>query len=63
MSGRFWEITRPQPQAGDPCYLHENRIGSVECRFLGRPPGEWARIPVDYFANLDHSLHGAPGKK
>jgi len=24
---------------------------------------EWAKVPVDYFANLDHYLHGAPKKK
>ena len=24
---------------------------------------EWAKVPVDYFANLDHYLHGAQKKK
>jgi hypothetical protein len=24
---------------------------------------EWAKVPADYFANLDHYLHGAPKKK
>ena len=24
---------------------------------------EWAKVPGDYFANLDHYLHGAPKKK
>ena len=27
------------------------------------PTAEWAKVPVDYFANLDHYLHGAPKKK
>jgi hypothetical protein len=27
------------------------------------PAREWARVPADYFANLDHYLHGAPKKK
>jgi hypothetical protein len=26
------------------------------------PAREWSRIPADYFANLDHYLHGAPKK-
>ena len=27
------------------------------------PAQEWAKVPADYFANLDHYLHGAPKKK
>lgn len=27
------------------------------------PAREWAKVPVDYFANLDHYLHGAAKKK
>jgi hypothetical protein len=27
------------------------------------PVKEWAKIPADYFANLDHYRHGAPKKK
>jgi len=32
---------------------------------IGRavPAREWAKIPADYFANIDHYLHGAPKKK
>jgi hypothetical protein len=32
---------------------------------IGRavPAQEWAKVPADYFANLDHYLHGAPKKK
>jgi len=36
-----------------------------ELSAIGRsvPTAEWAKVPVDYFANLDHYLHGAPKKK
>ena len=27
------------------------------------PVKEWAKIPADYFANLDHYRHGAPKRK
>jgi len=27
------------------------------------PVKEWAKIPADYFANLDHYRHGTPKKK
>jgi hypothetical protein len=27
------------------------------------PAREWAKVPPDYFANLDHYLHGVPKKK
>ena len=27
------------------------------------PASVWAKVPTDYFANLDHYLHGAPKKK
>ena len=27
------------------------------------PARAWAKVPTDYFANLDHYLHGAPKKK
>jgi hypothetical protein len=27
------------------------------------PIREWAKVPDDYFANLDHYFHGAPKKK
>ena len=37
----------------------------IELAAIGKavPAGEWAKVPVDYFANLDHYLHGAPKKK
>ena len=41
--------------------------GSLESELaaIGKaaPVGEWAKVPADYFANLDHYLHGAPKKK
>jgi hypothetical protein len=27
------------------------------------PARAWAKVPPDYFANLDHYRHGAPKKK
>jgi hypothetical protein len=27
------------------------------------PARAWTKVPTDYFANLDHYLHGAPKKK
>ena len=45
----------------------EFAAGSLETELaaIGKavPAREWARIPADYFANLDHYLHGAPKKK
>ena len=41
--------------------------GSLEAELsaIGKavPTRDWAKIPSDYFANLDHYLHGAPKKK
>ena len=41
--------------------------GSLESDLsaIGRsaPAREWAKVPADYFANLDRYLHGAPKKK
>jgi hypothetical protein len=41
--------------------------GSLESELtaIGRsvPAAEWAKVPVDYFANLDHYLHAPPKKK
>ena len=45
----------------------EFAAGSLETKLaaVGKavPAREWAKVPVDYFANLDHYLHGAPKKK
>jgi hypothetical protein len=37
----------------------------IELSAIGKavPAREWARVPADYFANLDHYLHSAPKKK
>jgi hypothetical protein len=37
----------------------------IELSAIGKavPAREWAKVPADYFANLDHYLHGAPKKK
>ena len=41
--------------------------GSLEAKLaaLGKliPDREWANVPVDYFANLDHYRHGAAKNK
>ena len=41
--------------------------GSLEAELsaIGKsvPAREWAKLPADYFANLDHYLHGASRKK
>ena len=45
----------------------EFAAGSLEARLsaIGKalPARDWAKVPADYFANLDHYLHGAPKKK
>ena len=45
----------------------EFAAGSLEAELsaIGKavPAREWAKVPADYFANLDHYLHGAPKKK
>jgi hypothetical protein len=37
----------------------------AELSAIGRavPAQEWAKVPADYFADLDHYLHGSPKKK
>ena len=51
----------------NPCDAVKFAAGSLETELaaIGNavPAAEWAKIPVDYFANLDHYLHGAPKKK
>ena len=41
--------------------------GSLEAELsaIGKsvPAREWAKLPADYFAKLDHYLYGAPRKK
>jgi hypothetical protein len=45
----------------------EFSAGSLEAELsaigMAVPAREWAKVPADYFGNLDHYLHGAPKKK
>jgi hypothetical protein len=45
----------------------EFAVGSLETELsaIGTavPASAWAKVPTDYFANLDQYLHGAPKKK
>jgi len=45
----------------------EFATGSIEAELaaIGKavPSRDWAKLPADYFARLDHYLHGAPNKK
>ena len=51
----------------NPSDAAEFAAGSLEAELsaIGKavPAREWAKLPADYFANLDHYLHGAPKKK
>jgi len=51
----------------NPRVAAEFATGSLETELsaIGRavPAREWAKVPADYFANIDHYLHGAPKKK
>ena len=51
----------------NPYVAPEFAADSLEAELLaiGRavPARDWAKIPGDYFADLDHYLHGAPKKK
>jgi|GEM_PF-3075828 hypothetical protein len=68
--------TKPRPRTAGtarrkngshPRVAAEFAAGSLETELsaIGRavPAREWAKVPADYFANLDHYLHGAPKKK
>jgi hypothetical protein len=53
---------RSRPRA-----VEEFPPGSIEAKIsaIGRsvPAREWAKLPADYFANLDHYSYGAPKQK
>jgi len=53
---------RPNPRAAAEC-----PAGSLEAELsaIGRaaPDREWAKVPADYFANLDNYLHPTTKKK
>jgi hypothetical protein len=64
--------TRQRPRAAEMVRTNsrsaaEFAVGSLEAELsaIGKavPAREWADIPADYFANLDHYLHHAPKKK
>ena len=48
-------------------FAAEFTAGSLEAELLAigkaGPAREWAKVPGDFFANLDHYLHGAPKKR
>jgi hypothetical protein len=57
-----------RPNNGSPSRsAAEFAVGSLEAELsaIGKavPAREWADVPADYFANLDHYLRHAPKKK
>ena len=63
---RTAEIARGK-NGSNPRVVPEFPAGSLETELsaigMAVPAREWARVPADYFANLDHYLHGTPKKK
>jgi hypothetical protein len=63
---RTAEVARGK-NGSNPPDAAEFAAGSLETELsaIGKavPAREWAKVPADYFANLDHYLHGAPKKK
>jgi hypothetical protein len=64
--------TRQRPRAAEMVRTNsrsaaEFAVGSLEAELsaIGKavPAREWADVPADYFANLDHYLRHAPKKK
>ena len=59
-------VTRGK-NGSNPQVAAEFAAGSLEAELsaIGKavPAREWAKVPADYFANLDHYLHGAPKRK
>lgn len=64
--GRAAKATRGRNRP-NPRRTAEFAPGSLEDELsaIGRsvPAGEWAKVPADYFANLDHYLYGASKRK
>jgi hypothetical protein len=56
-----------EKNGSNPPEAAEFAAGSLETELsaIGKavPAQEWAKVPADYFANLDHYLHGAPKRK
>jgi hypothetical protein len=63
---RTAEVARGK-NGSNPRNAAEFAAGSLENELatIGKsvPAEEWSRIPADYFAKLDHYLHGAPKEK
>jgi hypothetical protein len=63
---RTAEVARGK-NGSNPHLAAEFVAGSLEADLaaIGRtvPAQEWAKVPGDNFANLDHYIHGAPKKK
>ena len=63
---RASKLARRQ-NGSNPRVAAEFSAGSLEAELsaIGKavPTREWAKVPADCFANLDHYLHGAPKKK
>jgi hypothetical protein len=63
---RTAEIARPNNRSASRSAA-EFAAGSLEAELsaIGKavPAREWANVPADYFANLDHYLHSASKKK
>lgn len=60
------EVARGK-NGSNPRVVPEFPAGSLETELsaigMAVPAREWAKVPADYFANLDHYLHGAPKNK
>jgi hypothetical protein len=60
-------ITKPTSARNGLRCAAEFPTGSLEAELsaIGNsaPAREWARVPADYFANLDHYRHGTAKKK
>ena len=59
--------TAKRKNGSQPRLVQEFAAGSLEAELsaIGSavPAQEWANVPADYFANLDHYLHDSPKKK
>jgi hypothetical protein len=59
---RRTELVARGKNGSNPRVAAEFAAGSLEAELsaLGKavPAREWAKVPTDYFANLDHYLHG-----
>jgi hypothetical protein len=60
-------VVAKRKNGSNPHVVSQFAAGSLEAELsaIGKavPIREWSKVPGDYFANLDHYLHGAPKKK